>query len=53
MGDLFKLIFVLGFFGFLAFIALAPKELQQLALAGMWGLMILATVVGLIASLIT
>lgn len=51
MDDLFRLILVLGFSGFLAFIAFAPKELRQIALAGMWGLMALATVVSILYGL--
>lgn len=37
MGELLGTLLVLAFFGFLAFIAMAPKELRQIALAGMWG----------------
>lgn len=52
MGELVGLILVLVFIGFLAFIALAPKELRQAALGGMWALMALATVGSVIVGIL-
>lgn len=51
MGPLIGMLLVLGFFGFLAFMAFAPKPLQQIAIAGMWGVLALATVISILAAL--
>lgn len=50
MGELIGTLLVLAFFGFLGLVAMAPKELRQVALAGMWGVLGLATVISILAA---
>lgn len=53
MGELIGTLLVLAFFGFLAFIAMAPKELRQIALGGMWAVLGLAAVISILATALT
>jgi len=46
---LFLVLLALAFY---AFLGLAPKEVVQLGLAGMWALMILGTIASIVVSLL-